>query len=177
MKRMLAVTLTAAVAAGLVSTFGARSPQGNPQPAAGAPQGGQQPTPGAPGGRAGGRGRGGPIVPPVAFEDRTGFESLFDGKSLTPGATARAAARAAAAAKQAEEAKAAAAAGQPAPTGRGRGGLRRWTAAITVPGLGRRSEVLARRERRHGRGKHARQGRQTEHLPDLEGRRRRATSS
>ena len=63
------------------------------------------------------------MVPPVAFEDRTGFESMFDGKSLTPGATARAAARAAAAAKQAEEAKAAAAAGQPAPTGRGRGGL------------------------------------------------------
>ena len=48
---------------------------------------------------------------------------MFDGKSLTPGATARAAARAAAAAKQAEEAKAAAAAGQPAPTGRGRGGF------------------------------------------------------
>lgn len=120
MQRMLAVTLTAAMAAGTVSTFGAaaaRSPQGTAQPAAGAPQGGQQPPAG------GGRGRGGPIVPPVAFADRTGFESIFDGKSLTPGAAARAAARAAAAAKQAEDAKAAAAAGQPAATGRGRGGF------------------------------------------------------
>ena len=90
------------------------------------PPAGQQPPaePGAGQGRGGrGGGRGGPIVPPVAFEDRTGFESMFDGKSLTPGATARAEARKAAAAKQAEEAKAAAAAGQPAPTGRGRGGF------------------------------------------------------
>ena len=123
MKRMLAVALTAAVAVGAVSTIGAgaQAPQGTAQPAAGAPQRGQQP-PGGPAG-GGGRGRGGPIVPPVAFEDRTGFENIFDGKSLTPGATGRADARAAAAAKQAEEAKAAAAAGQPAPTGRGRGGF------------------------------------------------------
>ena len=121
MNRMLAVTLSAVVAAATVSTLGTvRAQQGTAQPAAGAPQRGQQP-PGGPGG-GGGRGRG-PIVPPVAFEDRTGFESIFDGKSLTPGATARAAARAAAAAKQADEAKAAAAAGQPAPTGRGRGGF------------------------------------------------------
>ena len=84
----------------------------------------QQPPagPGGVQGRGAGGGRGGPIVPPVAFEDRTGFESMFDGKSLTPGATARAEARKAAA-KAAEEAKAAAAAGQPAAGGRGRGGF------------------------------------------------------
>jgi hypothetical protein len=84
-----------------------------------------QPPPAGPGGgqgRGAGGGRGGPIVPPVAFEDRTGFESMFDGKSLTPGATARAEARKAAA-KAAEEAKAAAASGQPAAGGRGRGGF------------------------------------------------------
>ena len=127
MKKILAVILTTAAAAGPASLLaGARiSAQGaGTPPAAGAPAAqppaGQQP----PGGRGGqGGGRGGPIVPPVGFEDRTGFESLFDGKSLTPGATARAAARAAAAAKEAEEKKAAAAAGQPAPTGRGRGGF------------------------------------------------------
>jgi hypothetical protein len=106
------------VAAGTVSALGTvRAQQGNPPPAAGAPQAGQ---PGGQGGRGGGRG--GPIVPPLAFEDRTGFESMFDGKSLAPGATARDAARKAAAAKQAEEAKAAAARGEQ-PTGRGRGGF------------------------------------------------------
>jgi hypothetical protein len=123
MKRMLAVTLAAVVAAGAVSALGsaaARAQQGTAQPAAGAPQRGQQPP--GPGGGGGGRGRG-PIVPPLAFEDRTGFESMFDGKSLTPGAQAREAARAAAVAKQAEEAKAAAARGEPAPSGRGRGGF------------------------------------------------------
>ena len=127
--------------------------------------------------RAGGGGRGGPIVPPLAFEDRTGFESMFDGKSLTPGATARTAARAAAAAKQAEAAKAAAAAGQPAPTGRGRGGFgggpqpslfqdwdgdpKFWRAENGVMvGESAPDKVVG-----------------PEHLPDLEGRQRPATSS
>ena len=52
MKRMLAVTLTAAVAVGarLDVRRGAQSPQGTAQPAAGAPQRGQQPPPAAPGG-------------------------------------------------------------------------------------------------------------------------------
>ena len=117
MQRILAVTMTLAVAAGTASTLGTvRAQRGNAPPAAGAPQAGQ------PGGQGRGGGRGGPIVPPVAFEDRTGFESMFDGKSLTPGATARAEARKAAAAKQAEEAKAAAARGEQ-PGGRGRGGF------------------------------------------------------
>jgi len=122
MKRTLAVTLTAMVAAGSLSAFGTAAvpaPQGAAQPAAGAPQRGQQP----PGPRGGGGRARGPIVPPLAFEDRTGFDSMFDGKSLTPGAQAREAARVAAAAKRAEEEKAAAARGEPAPTGRGRGGF------------------------------------------------------
>jgi hypothetical protein len=122
MKRILAVILTIAAAAGSASLLAAEQ-AGAP---AGQPAAGQQPPagPGAGQGRGGrGGGRGGPIVPPVAFEDRTGFESMFDGKSLAPGATARAEARKAAVAKAAEEAKAAAAAGQPAPTGRGRGGF------------------------------------------------------
>ena len=120
MKRILAlVFLTAAVAGTASALVAAQAPAGAPAgQQAGQPQGGR----GQGGGGRGG-GRGGPIVPPLAFEDRTGFESIFDGKSLTPGATARATARAAAAAKQAEEAKAAAAAGQPAPSGRGRGGF------------------------------------------------------
>src|SRR5215213_6199033 len=107
MNKMLAVTLTAAVAVGTVSTFGeAGSQQGTPQPpAAGAAQRAEQPPGPGGAGRGGGRGRGGPIVPPVAFEDRTGFDSLFNGSSLAPGAQAREAARTAAAAKQAEEAK------------------------------------------------------------------------
>ena len=108
MNRIVGVILAIAAAAATTSALATAQ-----QPPAG-PGGGQ--------GRGAGGGRGGPIVPPVAFEDRTGFESMFDGKSLTPGATARAEARKAAA-KAAEEAKAAAAAGQPAAGGRGRGGF------------------------------------------------------
>jgi len=107
MNRIVGFILAIAAAAATTSALATAQ-----QPPAG-PGGGQ--------GRGAGGGRGGPIVPPVAFEDRTGFESMFDGKSLTPGATARAEARKAAA-KAAEEAKAAAAAGQPAAGGRGRGG-------------------------------------------------------
>ena len=108
MNRIVGFVLAIAAAAAATSALATAQ-----QPPAG-PGGGQ--------GRGAGGGRGGPIVPPVAFEDRTGFESMFDGKSLTPGATARAEARKAAA-KAAEEAKAAAAAGQPAAGGRGRGGF------------------------------------------------------
>jgi len=108
MNRIVGFILAIAAAAATTSALATAQ-----QPPAG-PGGGQ--------GRGAGGGRGGPIVPPVAFEDRTGFESMFDGKSLTPGATARAEARKAAA-KAAEEAKAAAAAGQPAAGGRGRGGF------------------------------------------------------
>ena len=57
------------------------------------------------GGRQGGGG-GGNLLPLTPFEDRTGFEALFNGKSLAPGADAAAAAKAA---------------GQPDP-GRGGGG-------------------------------------------------------
>jgi Domain of Unknown Function (DUF1080) len=125
MKRIVAFILTIAAAAGSASALATAQQPAGAAPAAEPPAGQQPPAgPGAGQGRGGrGGGRGGPIVPPVAFEDRTGFESMFDGKSLAPGATARAEARKAAAAKQAEEAKAAAAAGQPAPSGRGRGGF------------------------------------------------------
>ena len=126
MKSILAVTLTAAVAAGTASGFSAtQTPAGQPggnaaqAPAGQPPQGRGQ---GGPGGQGQGRGRG-PIVPPVPFEDRTGFESVFNGTSLAPGAELRETNRAAAAAKQAEEAKAAAARGEQAPAGRGRGGF------------------------------------------------------
>ena len=108
MNRIVGFVLVIAAAAAATSALATAQ-----QPPAG-PGGGQ--------GRGAGGGRGGPIVPPVAFEDRTGFESMFDGKSLTPGATARAEARKAPA-KAAEEAKAAAASGQPAAGGRGRGGF------------------------------------------------------
>jgi hypothetical protein len=89
----------------------AQQPQGGAQPA---PQG-QQPPAGQPGGRGrGGGGRGGPVVPALAFEDRTGFESMFDGKSLVPGEEQAKVAR--------EAAAKAAAANPPAEGGRGRGG-------------------------------------------------------
>jgi hypothetical protein len=84
--------------------------QGNAQqPAAGAQQ------PGGRGGRGGGGGgRGGPQVPPVAFEDRAGFESMFDGKALNPGELQQRAAQ--------EAAQKAAAAQPPADAAAGRGG-------------------------------------------------------
>lgn len=37
----------------------------------------------SPGGRGGGRSGQGPRIAPLPFDDRTGFESMFDGKSLT----------------------------------------------------------------------------------------------
>ena len=82
--------------------------------AAAAAAGQQPPPPAPPGGQGAGQGRGGGGgggIQNLAFEDRTGFESMFDGKSLTPGADAQAAA-----AKEREAAAAAAkAAGQPQP--------------------------------------------------------------
>ena len=91
----------------------AQQPQGAAQPAH--RQQGQQPPAGQPGGRGrgGGGGRGGPVVPALAFEDRTSFDSMFDGKSLTPGEQAARAAQ--------EAAKKAAEQTPPAEGGRGRG--------------------------------------------------------
>ena len=73
--------------------------------------------------QAGGRGRGGGGrgIAPLPFEDRTGFESMFNGTSLTPGEDqARAEAAKRRAEREAEEAKAKAS-GQPSGSGRGRG--------------------------------------------------------
>jgi hypothetical protein len=61
------------------------------------------------GGQPAGRGRG-PIVAPLPFEDRTGFESIFNGTSLNPGE------------QQEEAARKAAQAAQAAGGARGRGG-------------------------------------------------------
>src|SRR6187431_2591245 len=61
MNRIVGVILAIAAAAATTSALATAQ-----QPPAG-PGGGQ--------GRGAGGGRGGPIVPPVAFEDRTGFES------------------------------------------------------------------------------------------------------
>jgi hypothetical protein len=66
--------------------------------------------------QGGGRGGGGPRNPTTAFEDRTGFENMFNGVGLTPGQDEQrkaAAARAAAAAAGGD---------QQAGRGRGRGG-------------------------------------------------------
>jgi hypothetical protein len=107
----LALT-TASVSESAVTA--AQQPQGAAQPA---PPQGQQPPAGQPGGRGrGGGGRGGPVVPALAFEDRTSFDSMFDGKSLTPGDQAARAAQEAA--KKAAEQAPAAEGGR----GRGRGG-------------------------------------------------------
>ena len=118
----LAVAAIAAVAAGTsvlwTDTLDAaqQAPTAAPQ---GQPAGGQQPgQPGGRGGRAGGRGGGG-AVPVVAFEDRTGFESMFDGKSLTPGELQARAAQEAAQKAAAAQPPAAGGAGR----GRGRGGF------------------------------------------------------
>ena len=112
----LGITLagTVAVVAWLATSALAVSAQQPPQGAQG--QGAGQGQPPA-GGRQGGGG-GGNLLPVTPFEDRTGFEPMFDGKSLTPGADAQAAAQ-----KQRETAAAAAkAAGQPEPGRGGRGG-------------------------------------------------------
>jgi hypothetical protein len=79
------------------------------QPPAPAPGQGQRAGQPPAGGQPGGRGRG-PIVAPLPFEDRTGFESLFNGTSLNPGE------------QQEEAARKAAQAAQAAGGGRGRGG-------------------------------------------------------
>jgi hypothetical protein len=99
------------VAASVVLTVGlSAAPQGA------APQtgGGQQ------GGR-GGRGAG-PRIAPLPFDDRTGFESMFNGTSLDPGEQqARTEAAKRRAQRAADEAKAKASR-QPLEAGRGRGG-------------------------------------------------------
>jgi hypothetical protein len=80
------------------------------------PPGGRQGGAAQPPAQGRGGGRGG--IPVTPFEDRTGFESVFNGTSLTPGADQQAAA----AKQRAAAAAAAAAAGQPPPGRGGRGG-------------------------------------------------------
>jgi hypothetical protein len=71
------------------------------QPSGPAP-GAAQPPAGQPPGRPGrGSAAGGRQVPPLPFEDRTGFESLFNGTSLNPGAQQLEAAQKAAASQSA----------------------------------------------------------------------------
>jgi Domain of Unknown Function (DUF1080) len=97
----------------------AGAPSASPSERAAAGQQPAQPAAGQQqGGRGGGRGRGGPVVPELAFADRTGFESMFDGKSFTPGETAAEAAR-----KAAAEQAAKAGEGEGGRGGRGRGGF------------------------------------------------------
>jgi hypothetical protein len=80
------VLFSSVVAAALA--VGGAAPLGfDQQPPAGAaqPPAGQQGRGQGQGGRAGGGGRG---IPVLAFEDRTGFESMFNGTSLAPGEAA-----------------------------------------------------------------------------------------
>ena len=102
-------------------SVGATAASTGQQPASSAsqqPAGQQQQQPGAGRGRGGGRG---PIIAALAFEDRTGFESMFNGSSLAPGEEqARAEAAKREQERLAEEARAKAA-GQPVEAGRGRG--------------------------------------------------------
>jgi Domain of Unknown Function (DUF1080) len=115
---LVVVTTVATVAMSASGATGTQAGQAQ-QPAAAQPPAGGQP-PAQPGGRGGrGGGRGGPAVPIVAFEDRTAFENIFDGKSLNPGEQQ---------ARAAQEAAQKAAAAQPAGEGgagrgRGRGGF------------------------------------------------------
>ena len=108
------VSLAVASSIGVIASGQQQPPAPTTQPPAG-----QQPQePGAGRGRGGGRG---PIIPALAFEDRTGFETMFNGSSLAPGEEqARAEAAKREKERAAEEAKAKAA-GQPVETGRGRG--------------------------------------------------------
>lgn len=104
----VAVVMCMGVAVASIET---QAPAGASQAPSGQPQ--------QPGGR--GRGGGGRGIPALAFADRTGFESMFNGTSLTPGEDqARAEAAKRRAEREAEEAKAKAA-GQPIESGRGRG--------------------------------------------------------
>jgi hypothetical protein len=97
------LAIAAAVCGGIELGL-AQAPTGQP------PQAGAQ-TPPAGGG---GRGRGGPQIAALPFDDRTGFDSMFDGKSLTPGEDQQRAAQL--------EAQKAAAARPPGDPGAGRGG-------------------------------------------------------
>jgi 3-keto-disaccharide hydrolase len=81
-----------------------------PPPPAGAPAGQGQPP--APAGQGRGRGGFGAGIPVTPFEDRTGFEAMFNGTSLTPGDDQ---------VRAAQEAAQKAAAADPAAAGRGRG--------------------------------------------------------
>jgi len=127
-------TVTLAVGMTLGLTFGtvwmagtdlaaAQQPRGAGQQSAQPPASGQQPPGGQPGGRGGrGGGGGGPQIALLPFEDRTGFESIFNGTSLNPGEqqqqAAQEVARKAAAAQPQAAGEADAGRG-----GRGRGGF------------------------------------------------------
>jgi len=87
--RTAAVLSTVVLAAGLVASAAQQPPAAQPpaaqppggQPPAGQPPAGQQPPAGrGEGRRGGGGGMRGPQ--PIAFEDRTGFQPIFDGTSL-----------------------------------------------------------------------------------------------
>ena len=102
-------TATAAAAVALMAVAVPAAVE--PAPGVGAAQ---PPAGGQPGGR-GGRGGGGPRIAALPFDDRTGFESMFDGASLAPGEQQQ---------RAAQDAARKAAAEQPAGGrgGRGRGG-------------------------------------------------------
>jgi hypothetical protein len=106
--------------------------QAGGQQAQPAPQG--QPPAGDQQGRGRGRGGGGGNqIQATPFEDRTGFENMFNGTSLAPGDDEQRA-RAAAAEKVAkEEAAKLQAAGQPPAEGRGRGGRGRGMGGPPIP--------------------------------------------
>jgi hypothetical protein len=109
---MSAAACAAALSIPVGNLAAQQAPAAGAQPAAA----GQQPPAGQPqeGGRGRGRGGGGGGIPVLPFEDRTGFESMFNGSALDPGEQQIQAAR-----KAQAEAQAALPAGE---RGRGRGG-------------------------------------------------------
>ncbi len=94
-RRAAGMGVSTAIVAGLVWASGLASWRAAAAGAATRHAGQQPPPPAPPGGQGAAQGRGGGGgggIQNLAFEDRTGFESMFDGKSLTPGADAQAAA-------------------------------------------------------------------------------------
>jgi hypothetical protein len=111
-KRIALVSVPLVFSVGLMVSADQQPSATQPQPQA------QQPPEGGRGRGGGGFGGG---IAPLPFDDRTGFESMFNGASLNPGEQqAQAAAAKRAAERAAEEAKAKAS-GQPLEAGRGRG--------------------------------------------------------
>jgi 3-keto-disaccharide hydrolase len=116
MRQTLGFLSAAACAVALSNPVGNLAAQQAPAAGAQPAAAGQQPPAGQPqeGGRGRGRGGGGGGIPVLPFEDRTGFESMFNGTSLDPGEQQIQAAR-----KAQAEAQAAL---PPGERGRGRGG-------------------------------------------------------